>query len=226
VESSETSAKSSSILEDLKNAAMHLHTKDQAANGGQEAKKERPEFVPTREGYLRYLMDSREIFSTLEEIVNANPKLSKLKANGLERTGALDKDIAMLSGMGIQPFGYEEGETSPGTEYVKHLKEMSEKNLPGFMCHYYNTYFAHTAGGRMIGKAVADKILDGAKLDFYHDYPEKNVKKLSAPVKDLIEDIALDWSQEERDQCTGQTPKAFQFAGQVMRQITASSSSK
>ena len=124
--------------------------------------------------------------------------------------------------MDIQPAGYE-GECSPGTEYAKYLREMSEENLPGFMCHYYNTYFAHTAGGRMIGKAVADKILDGKKLDFYHDYPEKNVKKLSAPVKDLIEDIALEWSQEERDQCTGQTPKAFQFAGQVMKQITSSS---
>ena len=43
VESSGASTKSSSILEDLKNAAMNLHTKDQAANGGQEAKKERPE---------------------------------------------------------------------------------------------------------------------------------------------------------------------------------------
>lgn len=208
-----------SILEDLKNAAMNLHTKDQSASGGQEAPKKRPEFVPTKEGYLRYLIDSRVVFSTLEDIVRDNETLSKLKDNGLERTSALDKDIAFLSEMDVQPAGYE-GESSPGTEYARYLKALSEDNLPGFICHYYNTYFAHTAGGRMIGKAVSNKILDGAKLDFYHAYP-KSVSKLMTPVKESLEDIAVDWSEEERKSCVNETGKAFKYAGQVMRQITS-----
>lgn len=28
-------------------------------------------------------------------------------------------------------------------------------NPPAFICHYYNHYFAHTAGGRMIGAKVS-----------------------------------------------------------------------
>jgi heme oxygenase len=35
------------------------------------------------------------------------------------------------------------------------------------MCHYYNFYFAHTAGGRMIGKQMSALLLDKKTLDFY-----------------------------------------------------------
>jgi len=208
-----------SIFDEMKQAAMKLHTKDQAASGGQEAKK-RPEFVPTKEGYLRYLMDSREVFSTLEDIVKESDTLGALRDNGLERTSALDKDIAFLESEGWEPVGFE-GDASPGAEYAAFLRKMSEENLPGFLCHYYNTYFAHTAGGRMIGKAVSNKILDGKKLDFYHDYPKGAVSKLTTPVKDSIEEIANTWSEGERSQCVDQTPNAFKYAGMVMRQITA-----
>jgi len=212
----------SSIIEDLKSAAMNLHTKDQSASGGQKAKK-RPEFKPTLEGYLRYLVDSRAIFSTMEDIVKEKAELSLLLENGLERAGALEKDIAYIESLEVQPVAVE-GEASPGSDYSAYLKTLSQENLPGFICHYYNTYFAHTAGGRMIGKAVSDRILDGRKLDFYHDYPEP-VSKLSKRVKDSLEDIAREWSEEEKGKCVGETGKAFQYAGQVMRQITMSSSS-
>ncbi len=125
----------------------------------------------------------------------------------------------MLQSEGWEPAGFE-GEASPGAEYAAFLRQMSEDNLPGFVCHYYNTYFAHTAGGRMIGKAVADKILDGRKLDFYHDYPGA-ISKLTTPVKGAIEDLSNSWSEEERGRCVEQTPSAFKYAGMVMRQITA-----
>lgn len=56
-----------------------------------------------------------------------------------------------------------------GTEYAALLKQMSEspEKLPAFMCHYYNFYFAHTAGGRMIGKKMAAMLLDNHELEFY-----------------------------------------------------------
>ena len=44
---------------------------------------------------------------------------------------------------------------------------MASESIPKFMCHYYNHYFAHTAGGRMIGRRMADKLLDGNTLKFY-----------------------------------------------------------
>ncbi len=34
------------------------------------------------------------------------------------------------------------------------LAELAESNPQAFLCHFYNIYFAHTAGGRMIGMKV------------------------------------------------------------------------
>ena len=39
--------------------------------------------------------------------------------------------------------------------------------VPEFMCHYYNYYFAHTAGGRMIGKQMSALLLNKKTLEFY-----------------------------------------------------------
>lgn len=44
---------------------------------------------------------------------------------------------------------------------------MHARSLPAFVCHFYNHYFAHTAGGRMIGKKMAAMLLDGHELHFY-----------------------------------------------------------
>jgi hypothetical protein len=41
-----------------------------------------------------------------------------------------------------------------GMTYAKHLKQLAAEDPQSFICHYYNYYFAHTAGGRMIGKKV------------------------------------------------------------------------
>lgn len=46
--------------------------------------------------------------------------------------------------------------TENALEYASFLKETVAASLPGFMCHYYNHYFAHTAGGRMIGRKVSE----------------------------------------------------------------------
>ena len=47
------------------------------------------------------------------------------------------------------------------------LRELADKDPPAFLCHFYNIYFAHTAGGRMIGAKVASMILDSRELNFY-----------------------------------------------------------
>lgn len=45
--------------------------------------------------------------------------------------------------------------------------QLAAESIPKFMCHYYNHYFAHTAGGRMIGRRMADKLLESNTLKFY-----------------------------------------------------------
>ncbi len=47
------------------------------------------------------------------------------------------------------------------------LNELARDCPPKFLCHFYNVYFAHTAGGRMIGTKVASMILDSRELQFY-----------------------------------------------------------
>lgn len=43
----------------------------------------------------------------------------------------------------------------PGPHPCRHIRELAKTNPPAFICHYYNHYFAHTAGGRMIGAKVS-----------------------------------------------------------------------
>lgn len=69
---------------------------------------------------------------------------------GLERSEALAKDLEWFKEQGYvipEP-------SSPGVTYARYLEELSEKDPQAFICHFYNTYFAHTAGGRMIGRKV------------------------------------------------------------------------
>ena len=70
------------------------------------------------------------------------------RETGLERSAPLEKDIAWFKseyGLEAQPVG------EAGTEYAAYLKNLAETNPPAFICHFYNIYFAHTAGGLMIG---------------------------------------------------------------------------
>lgn len=75
---------------------------------------------------------------------------AEFRNTGLERSEKLAKDLEWFK---------EQGHTipepsSPGVKYAQCLKELSEKDPQAFLCHFYNVYFAHTAGGRMIGKKV------------------------------------------------------------------------
>ena len=72
------------------------------------------------------------------------------KKTGLEQSEALAKDLEWLGQQGFvipEPSG-------PGISYAKYLGELSEKSAPLFMCHFYNIYFSHIAGGQVIARQV------------------------------------------------------------------------
>ena len=50
---------------------------------------------------------------------------------------------------------------------IRLLDDLARRDPPVFLCHFYNIYFAHTAGGRLIGAKVAQMILDSRDLAFY-----------------------------------------------------------
>lgn len=154
------------IEQELRGAAMKLHTKSQAPKEGQATETSRVEpHVTTLEDYLQFLVDSQHVYQAMEDIVNQEEQLTMFRNTRLERTEALEKDVEFM----CQEYGLTRPEVGVlGKEYAQELRRIAASgNIPEFMCHYYNFYFAHTAGGRMIGKQMAALLLDKKTLEFY-----------------------------------------------------------
>ena len=161
---SSTAAAPSFIQTELRGAAMRLHTREQSPKEGQVESSPAPEtrYVPTHADYLAFLVDSQHVYQAMEDIVNEREELCVFRNTGLERTHALELDIAFM----VSEFGLERPKVGkPGRDYAEALRQMD--SIPEFMCHYYNHYFAHTAGGRMIGKQMSSLLLGGKTLEFY-----------------------------------------------------------
>ncbi|KAD6454633.1 hypothetical protein E3N88_09339 [Mikania micrantha] len=185
------------FVEEMRFVAMKLHTKDQAKEGEKEAQeKPLPKWEPTIDGYLKFLVDNAEFRNT-----------------GLERAESLAKDLAWF-----KEEGYSIPEpSSPGLNYSAYVEELSKKDPQAFICHFYNTYFAHTAGGRMIGKKVAEKILNGKELEFYKW--DGDLSQLLQNVRDKLNLVAEKWTREEKNHCLEETEKSFKYSGEILRLI-------
>lgn len=72
------------------------------------------------------------------------------RKTGLERTQGLSVDLEWV---GQQGFAIPEP-GSPGRAYAKYLEDVSESSAPSFLCHFYNVYFSHIAGGQVIARQV------------------------------------------------------------------------
>ncbi|KVI01284.1 heme oxygenase-like, multi-helical [Cynara cardunculus var. scolymus] len=169
------------FVEEMRFVAMKLHTKDQAKEGEKEPQeKPLPKWEPTIDGYLKFLVDSKLVYDTLEKIVD--------KADFPECHSIPEP-------------------SSPGLSYSAYVEELSKKDPQAFICHFYNTYFAHSAGGRMIGKKVAEKILNGKELEFY---------KWDGELSQLLQN---NWTREEKNHCLEETEKSFKFSGEILRLI-------
>uniref|UniRef100_A0A0C9QRB6 heme oxygenase (biliverdin-producing) n=1 Tax=Wollemia nobilis TaxID=56998 RepID=A0A0C9QRB6_9CONI len=208
--------KAGGFVEEMRNVAMRLHTRD-VAKEGQKEPDAQPigKWEPTVEGYIRFLVDSKLVYETLESLVQeeAHPVYAEFRNTGLERTEKLAKDLEWF-----RQQGYSIPEpSSPGTSYAKYLQELSEQDPPAFICHFYNFYFAHTAGGRMIGKSVAEKILDGKELEFYKW--DRNIKELLNGVREKLNKVAEGWSREEKNHCLEETEMSFEYSGKLLRLI-------
>ncbi|KAJ6912965.1 hypothetical protein NC651_015439 [Populus alba x Populus x berolinensis] len=142
------------FVEEMRFVAMKLHTREQAKEGEKEVKEKEEQAVrkwePTIDGYLKFLVDSKLVYDTLEGIVEKAvfPFYAEFRNTGLERSEKLAKDLEWFKEQGYtipEP-------SSPGVTYSQILQELSEKDPQAFICHFYNIYFAHSAGGRMIGR--------------------------------------------------------------------------
>jgi len=203
-----------SIIDQLRDVAMKLHTREQAREGQAETPKKPSEpYVTSHNDYLHFLVDSLFVYETLEMIVDNNEKLAILRDSGLERTQELEKDLVYL----CQKFDLQRPQVGmAGQMYAEKLRNIiqNDSDIPAFMCHYYNYYFAHLAGGRMIGKQMSKLLLDGETLEFYK-WRSGDVNELKTETKARIEEIAQDWSREEQDNCVNETASAFKGGGAI-----------
>lgn len=209
------------FVEEMRIKAMKLHTRGQAKDGQaqekEEAQKPLPQWKPTVEGYIQFLVDSKAVYDTMEAIVDKAPHASyaEFRNTGLERTAALAKDLDYF-----RSEGYTIPEPSEaGLTYSKLLEELSESNPPAFICHFYNVYFAHSAGGRMIGRKVSDMILGGRELEFYKWDGE--LSELLDKVKLKINEVADHWSREEKDKCLQETELSFKYSGSLLKLLAS-----
>ncbi|XP_047073634.1 heme oxygenase 1, chloroplastic-like [Lolium rigidum] len=205
------------FVEEMRAVAMRMHTKDQAREGEKEAHKYSVnlEREPTVEGYVQFLVDSKLVFQTLEAIVDRAvvPWYADFRNTGLERSEALKKDLKWFS---------EQGHTipepsAPGITYASYLEELSEKDTQAFICHFYNVYFAQSAGGRMIGTKIAEKILNKKELEFYKW--EGTLSQLLQDVRTKLNQVASSWSREEKNHCLAETEKSFTYSMDRLRQV-------
>ncbi|KAL1325952.1 hypothetical protein AAHE18_13G195400 [Arachis hypogaea] len=211
------------FVEELKSVSMKMHTREQARDGEKQPKQPEERSVskwdPTIDGYLKFLVDSMVVFDTLEKIIQHAfyPSYDEFRNTGLERCANLAKDLKWFK---------EEGHaipepSSPGLNYAKYLKELSESDEQAFICHFYNIYFAHSAGGRMIGKKVAEKLLNKKELEFYKW--DGNLSQLLQNVRDKLNKVTEGWTEEEKNRCLAETEKTFKMSGEVLRLILSQS---
>uniref|UniRef100_A0A804Q4G0 PRONE domain-containing protein n=1 Tax=Zea mays TaxID=4577 RepID=A0A804Q4G0_MAIZE len=176
------------------------------------------------EGYSRVLESlASNIVTRIDDLLNIDELNghaehfaatdAEFRNTGLERSEALKNDLEWFRQQGHtipKP-------SAPGTTYASLLEDLSEEDPQAFICHFYNVYFAHTAGGRMIGKKVSEKILNNKELEFYKW--EGNLSQLLQNVHNKLNQVASNWSREEKDHCLEETEKSFSYSGGPFRHI-------
>ncbi|MED6160050.1 Heme oxygenase 1, variant 2 [Stylosanthes scabra] len=181
---------SKGFVEEMRFVAMKLHTRDQAKEGEKPVTEpeEKPvaKWEPTVDGYLKFLVDSKLVYDTLEKIIDEAPypSYAEFRNTGLERSASLAKDLEWFKEQGYtipEP-------SSPGRTYSEYLVELSQKDPQAFICHFYNIYFAHSAGGRMIGRKVAEMLLNKKELEFYKW--DGDLSQLLQNVRDKLNKVA------------------------------------
>lgn len=170
---------------------------------------------PTMEGFLKYLVDSKFVFNTIERIVDESDDVAYayFRKTGLERSAGLSKDLEWFSQRDLvvpEP-------SNPGVSYVNYLEELAEKSAPLFLSHFYNIYFSHIAGGQVIARKVSDQLLEGTELEFYKW--EGDVQESLKDVRKNLNMLGEHWSRDDRNKCLKEAAKSFKFLGQIVRLI-------
>ncbi|OEL23538.1 putative inactive heme oxygenase 2, chloroplastic [Dichanthelium oligosanthes] len=165
------------------------------------------EWMPSMEGFLRYLVDSKLVFDTIERVVAESTDVAYVyfRKSGLERSASISKDLEWFREQGIE---IPEPSTL-GSTYATYLTELAESNAPAFLSHYYNIFFAHITGGVAIGNKVTHCMRQITifllSLKFC----------LNRPCASAVQH----WTRKDRNLCLKEAVKCFQYLGKMVRLI-------
>lgn len=209
------------FVEEMRFVAMRLHTKDQAPREGQQEESALPidAWHPTRADFMQFLVDSRHVYDYFENQLIEHPLFASFRNTGLERVEALDRDISSLLIEGVE----ERQASTSATGYVAYMQKLLENKPESALCHWYNYYFAHSAGGRMIGRLMQQRLFDSRNFAFYEW--EGDVKEMLGPVRESIDKVAEDWSRDVKDVCLKETGLAFGYSGTILQHLAKDSRS-
>ncbi|KAL5544328.1 hypothetical protein UlMin_008112 [Ulmus minor] len=119
--------------------------------------------------------------------------------------------------------------SAPTVNYAGYLKELSEKDPQAFICHFYNIYFAHSAGFKQsqfkpfpthlyfLLFQVAEKILNGNGLEFYKW--DGDLSQLLQNIREKLNKVAETWTRKEKNHCLEETEKSFKYSRDILRLI-------
>ncbi|KAE8669130.1 putative inactive heme oxygenase 2 [Hibiscus syriacus] len=172
-------------------------------------------WCPSMEGFLKYLVDSKLVFNTIEHIVDESNDVSYayFRKTGLERSACLSKDLEWFS---QRDFVVPEP-SNPGVSYVTYLEELAEKSAPLFLAHFFNIYFSHIAGGQVIARKVSKQLLEGMELEFYKW--EGDEQESLKGVRKKLNMLGEHWSRDDQNKCLKEAAKSFKFLGEIVRLI-------
>ena len=136
----------------------------------------------------------------------------RFACTGLERSQSIKESLEWIKSFDESVVIPECG--AAGHDYAAFLRDLVGTSVPKFMCHYYNHYFAHTAGGRMIGKKIGDSLFDGKVLEFYQW--NGDVRESLESTRKKIDDMADEWNEEEKRLCMDETSCTFRYGGGLM----------
>ncbi|KAF8029561.1 hypothetical protein BT93_E2087 [Corymbia citriodora subsp. variegata] len=169
-------------------------------------------WIPSMEGFVQYLVNSKLVFDTVERIVDESSDVAYayFTKTGLERSEGLSKDLEWFSQQNVAI----PNPSNAGISYSKYLEELAEKSAPLFLSHFYNIYFSHIAGGQLI---VNQKILEGRHLEFCQW--EGDVHESLKGVREKLNMLGEHWSRDEKNKCLREATKCFRYMGQIVRLI-------
>lgn len=170
---------------------------------------------PDLSGFLRYLVDSELLYSSIERLVDESQDVSfaYFRKTGLERSESFRKDIEVFRQENVAiPMPH-----PPAKKYVKYLEKLATESPPSFFSHLYNIYFAHITGGQVIAKQVSERILGGRELEICKWPGDPQV--LLKSMREKFNALGQHWSREVKSRCLREAAKSYVYMGSIIRLI-------